>query len=324
MNQAYTRKFLLVFALLATCAACAEKNPVPEPEEAFNFSELASLRDQIDEFPPLEPYQARDGATLSFRRYRSEPNVHAILIHGSSSHSVSLHPFAKYLSEKNIANVYAVDLRGHGPSPKRRGDIDYIGQLEDDIADLISHIKGQAPEGARFIVGGHSSGGGMALRFGGSEHGNLAAGILLLAPYLGHNAPMVKKNAGGWADPNLPKIIGLSIMDGFGIKRYNGAKVLRFNLPEKYHTGYETLEYSFRLMRGIHPDSYEESLKNTKSPLLIIVSSDDEAFQAKEFESGILPYKSDAKVSYVEGGSHLGILVSEPAMVEAGLWIEEN
>ena len=32
--------------------------------------------------------------------------------------------------------TYAVDIRGHGGSGTR-GDITYIGQLEDDLADLV-------------------------------------------------------------------------------------------------------------------------------------------------------------------------------------------
>lgn len=290
--------------------------------EPFEFAELFPLREQTGEMPSLEPYRAGDGTTLAFRRYRGDSDVHAILLHGSSAHGAYLHAFAEYLSSNNVANVYVPDLRGHGPNPKRRGDIDYIGQLEDDIADLIAHIEERAPEGARFIVGGHSSGGGLALRFGGSEHGHLADGILLLAPYLGHGAPMVKGNAGGWADPDVPKIIGLSILDGFGIERYNGAKVLRFNLPEKYRDGYETLEYSFRLMKGMHPDDYKESLENAESPLLVLVGSEDDAFHVPQFEPGILPYKPDARIGHIEGGSHLGIVMSERAMAEAARWIE--
>jgi hypothetical protein len=37
----------------------------------------------------------------------------------------------------DYGNLLAPDLRGHGPLAAHRGDIDYIGQFEDDIADLI-------------------------------------------------------------------------------------------------------------------------------------------------------------------------------------------
>jgi len=297
---------------------------VNESREPFNFAELLPLRDQIAQMSPLEPYQARDGSVLSFRRYAAESRTHLILIHGSSGHSAYLHPFAKHLSERNAANVYAPDLRGHGLSPLRRGDIDYIGQLEDDLADLIAHIKKSASKDARFMVGGFSSGGGLTLRFAGGAHGHLAQGFVLLAPYLGHAAPMVKRNAGGWANANIPKIVVVALLDGFGIKRFNGTQVLRFNLPEKYRNGYETLGYSYRLMRGMHPDSYKASLRSTRAPLLILVPSEDEAIHAEGFKAGVAPYKPDTTLSFVNGGSHLGLLMSEPAMTETARWIESN
>jgi non-heme chloroperoxidase len=293
-----------------------------QPREAFNFAELLPLRHQIAQMAPLEPYRARDGAALSFRRYAADSRTHLILIHGSSAHSAYLHPFARHLSERNVANVYAPDLRGHGLSPQRRGDIDYVGQLEDDLADLIAHIRKSAPPDARFMVGGHSSGGGLALRFAGGPHGYLAQGFVLLAPYLGHDAPMVKRNAGGWADADIPKIVAIAVLDGFGIKRFNGTQVLRFNLPEQYRNGYETLRYSYRLMRGMHPHGYKESLRTTRAPLLILVPSDDEAFHAERFKAGVAPYKPDATISFVKGTSHLGVLMSEAAMAETARWIE--
>ena len=54
-------------------------------------------------------------------------------------------PIVSYLSEEGIAHIITPDLRGHGFSPERRGDIDYIGQLEDDLADLISELKNDYP-----------------------------------------------------------------------------------------------------------------------------------------------------------------------------------
>lgn len=295
-----------------------------EEKEVFNFSQLSSRSEQLDELPALDSFTARNGTTLAFRSYRATSNTHVILIHGSSAHSVYLHNFAKHLSSQNTANVYTPDLRGHGPNPQRRGDIDYIEQFEADLADLITHLKTQVEENAAFIVGGHSSGGGMALRFCGGQFGNLASGMLLLAPFFGHNAPMVKKNSGGWANPNIPKIIGVSLLNGFGVTRFNSTKVLKFNLPQKYQTGDETLEYSFRLMTGMHPADYRKSLSNSKIPLLILVGDKDEALYADKFEPSVLPYQPDARISVIEDCNHLGITLHETAMREAANWLSNN
>jgi alpha-beta hydrolase superfamily lysophospholipase len=93
-----------------------------------------------------------------------------ILLHGSGWRSSYLLPLAEFVSSENLAHVYTPDLRRHGLNPARRGDIDYVAQLEDDVADLITVIKRKHPNTA-VIVGGHSSGGGLALRFAGDQFG---------------------------------------------------------------------------------------------------------------------------------------------------------
>lgn len=297
---------------------------MPSDSAPFNFAELFPLRYQAHEMPPLAPYQARDGATLYVRHYKVDTQVQLILLHGAAAHSAYLYELAHYLSDHQIANVYTPDLRGHGLNPARRGDIDYIDQLEHDLADLIGYLKTQVGEDAYFIIGGHGSGGGLALRFAGSEQGQLIHQVLLLAPYLDYDAPMTKKEAGGWLSSNSRKITGLKLLNGLGISAYNGAKVLNFNLPTTYCDGTETLAYSYRLMAGLHPANYKESLLNTQASLLVLVGTNDESLDASEFETGILPFKSAVKIAYFNGLTHLGVVSSEPVMKEAAHWIKQH
>ena len=77
------------------------------------------------------------------------------------------------------------DLRGHGPDPTRRGDLDCTGKFEDDLADLIETYCGK--DRPAYLVG-HSSGGGLAIRFAGRKHGHLVSRAGLIAPYLSHDA----------------------------------------------------------------------------------------------------------------------------------------
>jgi alpha-beta hydrolase superfamily lysophospholipase len=90
-----------------------------------------------------------------------------IILHGISEDSKYLSPLAEFVSSNRLANVYTPDLRGYGENPIRRGDVDYIGQIEDDLADLIVWIKSHNPGVNRIIMAGHSAGGGtvMARRF---------------------------------------------------------------------------------------------------------------------------------------------------------------
>lgn len=291
--------------------------------EAFRFAELLQLREQAGEIPVLKPFTARDSTRLAYRYYPSHSRTHLILLHGSSGHSAHLHAFAKYLSYRNAASAAVPDLRGHGPSPQRRGDIDYIDQLEDDLADLIEHLRASHSVD-RVVVGGFSSGGGLALRFAGGRHAVLAQGALLLAPYLGYGTPMIKRHAPNtrWARADIPRILGLMALNACGVTLLNGATVLRFNLPKQYRSNDDTLSYSFRLMKGMHPDDYRESLRNMREPMLILTGSGDEALRADSFSAAVLPYKPDTRVHIVKS-SHLGLIVNETAMAKAAQWIEE-
>src|SRR5580698_190683 len=121
---------------------------------------LASIHQgarRIDETgaPDLSRFQARDGTWLAYRLYPAADGGKdrvAIVIHGSSASSNEMNAAAKALAAAGVVAV-AVDARGHGASAGR-GDISYIGQMEDDLADLLDHLRADYPS-ARFQLIGH-------------------------------------------------------------------------------------------------------------------------------------------------------------------------
>ena len=70
-----------------------------------------------------------------------------MFVHGSSYHGAAYHELAVALSRAGVSKVYLPNLRGHHMSGRRRGDVDYVGQLEDDIADLISMARDRGQTG---------------------------------------------------------------------------------------------------------------------------------------------------------------------------------
>ncbi|WP_445945525.1 alpha/beta hydrolase [Shewanella sp.] len=116
------------------------------------------------------PTQARTGVQITERGS-------VVLVHGSSASSQSMHQLALAFSRAGFS-AYSLDIRGHGESGKS-GDIDYIGQLEDDLADFLSAVK---PVGPKSLLG-FSSGGGFALRFAGSDRQAMFEHYLLLSPF---------------------------------------------------------------------------------------------------------------------------------------------
>ncbi|SDU02061.1 alpha/beta hydrolase [Halopseudomonas salegens] len=310
------QKFLLiVFGVFIAMSAGANATNM-------DFEALLSGAQDNRPIPERQAFTARDGATLAYRHYPGESRTALVLLHGSGSHSQYLATLAHEIAESGAATVYTPDIRGHGPSPANRGDIDYIEQLEDDLADLIAHIKTTDTGLARVIVGGHSAGGGLAMRFAGGKHGDLASGYLLLAPYLGYDAPTVRRDSGGWANPSIAKIIGLSLLNELGVTRFNDAQVLRFNMPAEYRDGSETLTYSYRLMSGFNPSNFRKELGAMEVPVLVITGAEDNAFFAEKFEPTIRPLVPHADIITVEGVSHLGLVVSPDAIATIRQWLE--
>ena len=297
---------LVIQLMIATVLIIFGTGKLPDtPESGLVFDELYLDYSTLSE---LKTFPARDGEALGYRHYPAESNKVLILVHGSGWHSQYFLPLAEYISVEGLAQVYTPDLRGHGPAPKKRGDVDYINQLEDDLADFIAFIRKDNPD-ATLIVGGHSSGGGLVIRFAGSQYGQQADAYVLLSPYLKYNAPTMRPNSGGWAYSYTGRIAGLSILNTMGIHWFDHLTAIEFNMPEDARDGSETLAYSHRLNTGYAPRNYKKDLKAIMQPFLLLAGTADEAFVADQFESLVSEYPS-VQVELMPDLSHMGVVVS--------------
>ena len=297
---------LVIQLMIATVLIIFGTGKLPDtPESGLVFDELYLDYSTLSE---LKTFPARDGEALGYRHYPAESNKVLILVHGSGWHSQYFLPLAEYISVEGLAQVYTPDLRGHGPAPKKRGDVDYINQLEDDLADFIAFIRKDNPD-ATLIVGGHSSAGGLVIRFAGSQYGQQADAYVLLSPYLKYNAPTMRPNSGGWAYAYTGRIAGLSILNTMGIHWFDHLTAIEFNMPEDARDGSETLAYSHRLNTGYAPRNYKKDLKAIMQPFLLLAGTADEAFVADQFESLVSEYTS-VQVELMPDLSHMGVVVS--------------
>ena len=292
---------------LVVVLGCSGAETLREPERKLDFEALAAVYPNATQ---EKSFVARDGTELPFRYYDGRASVGLILLHGSAAHSIYLSEMASAIAAAGVANVYTPDLRGHGRNPERRGDIDYTSQLEDDISDLIGYIRQRDSEAA-VILGGHSSGGGLAIRVAGGDNLLRPDGYLLLAPFLQHDAPTMRPQAGGWAHPQIPKIILLTLLNQVGITAFNDATVLEFDLPAARRSGLETLSYTYRLMNGFAPRDYRSDLRAMCEPALVLVGRNDSAFHSDQFEPIFGELAPHARVELVPGVGHLE-LVAEP------------
>lgn len=276
---------------------------------------------QTTALPALTAYTARDGKPLFYRRYDAAADIILIMLHGITEDSKYLHPLAQFIAGRGLATVYMPDLRGYGTYPDRRGDIDYVGQFDDDLEDLIRVIRSDHPQ-SRIVMGGHSAGGGTAIRTVAAACAGLIDGYLLLAPAVSPNAPINRKQTG--PSPmqfRMGRIVLLTIAQLLGIRRWHGATVLVKYKPEHLRHGTETLRLSFRLLmsRVAHP-RYERFLAKLTRPTLVLVGSEDEEFVAEAYAPLFAKY-GQAEVKVLPGLDHDGIVASERTYREVEQWL---
>ena len=167
VKKMLTMIFTSVLITLGVAVLLVVTDPIKKlpPIESLDFE--AALGQDLSDLPETQPVTMRDGNTIAVRRYGAggidKPLL--IMVHGSGWHGMQFHGLAKGLAAQ--ADVVVPDLRGHGVTPQRRGDIDYINQFEDDLADLI---KATAQPNQKVVMLGHSSGGGLVVRFAGEKH----------------------------------------------------------------------------------------------------------------------------------------------------------
>ncbi len=276
---------------------------------------LASVYDNVRRIdhsglPPLQRYAARDGTALAYRAYPGGAERVAVLVHGSTGMSANMNALAKTLAASG-ATVYAPDMRGHGESG-RRGDVDYLGQMDDDMADLMALIRSRHP-GARVALIGFSAGGGYALRIAGGRYGDLFDGYILLAPYLGYKAPTTRPSSGGWARPYTGRIIALAILDRLGIHSFDGLPIVAFARRPDAREPVPT--YSFRLALNFAPHlDYLDDFRRARKPIALLVGSADDEMIAAAYAPLLKPVRPDVTVQVIPGVGHIGMTVDPAAL----------
>jgi alpha-beta hydrolase superfamily lysophospholipase len=302
-----------VGALALLLAGLLSAPLVPPPE----LQSISAARGTVDlsSLPAVERFQARDGTWLGFRHYAaSAPTTGraAVVVHGSSGSSGgTIHALSQALAARGV-ETFAVDMRGHGTSGTR-GDIVYVGQLEDDLADFVAVLRKTVPSAPLTLIG-HSAGGGFALRVAGSPIQNLFARTVLLAPYLGYDAPSTRPSSGGWARADIPRILGLLALRKLGVTCCEGLPVLAFAVPPNSE---KTLvpTYTDRLMRNfaVH-DDFRRDLAAATKPLTIVSGADDELMFVDKYAEAVRGAAVPVDVRLLDGINHMGIVAAPKAV----------
>ena len=253
--------------------------------------------------PELGRYKARDGALLSYREYRASNTKVVVLLHGSAGSGVDMHPLALACQRAGITALVP-DLRGHGAN-RPHGDITYVGQLEDDLTDLITEKKPEFLNSTWTIMGFS-----FALRFAAqSPAGQLVDRYVLVSPYLRYDAPSVRRAEPGagapqsWASASVGRIIGLTMLNQWGVHIWNGLPVLAFPVPANIEAATRT--YSWRMYKNFGADDdYLADIRRTIRPMRVLVGASDELLDARKLQSEFQLQRSDVPVSIIPGMGH--------------------
>ncbi|MEI7296509.1 alpha/beta fold hydrolase [Paraburkholderia tropica] len=304
--------------LVAALVMVASAGPrAAQSEDVFGFESLDAP--PAASLPPVQRYAARDGEPLAFRFYDSTASQVLIFVHGSSYHGASYHALAAHLSQRGIARVVLPNLRGHYLSGTRRGDIDYIGQFEDDLADLVTHLRNRGESGP-IVLGGHSSGGGLVIRFAGGAHAALVARFLALSPAIARSRSL-KANS-GWASLHLRRIIGLALLNLFGVHGFDALPVIAFNKPARFRDGSETLAYSYRLNSAYHPRArFDRDVAKLGAQSAVLVGAHDEAVDAPLLGELVARASPETYFAILPDINHFGVFTREPAIAAVAAWL---
>ncbi|MBJ6609659.1 MAG: alpha/beta fold hydrolase [Candidatus Thiothrix moscowensis] len=301
----------LIGGLLLT-AALVFGDPKPLPplsgvSEPFNKVDFSDL-------PTLDYAVARDHTPLAYRHYpASSARGSVVLIHGSSANSRSMHVLAKAFASNGL-RAYALDMRGHGASGQR-GQIAYLGQLENDLSDWMQAVQPTQP----CTLVGFSSGGGFTLRVAGSERQHLFQHYLLLAPFLGQDAPTYRPEC-GWISMGVPRMLALNILNGFGITAFNHLPVTHFAL-DPAAAGELTATYSFALATNFRPQAdYRATIRAVRQPLRIIVGKADKVVVAEQFEPVFREAGNPIPITLLEGITHVQLILQPDAIASILRW----
>lgn len=333
ISQAAAQDFLAYFngnqdSLVAAASQLIEMpDPVFPPIDLVQMGEVVLENADSQKTPKAHEhyFTVRDQAKIFAWEFSKKSPYTFVLVHGVKSTADDYVATATLLQEATGAEVYALDLRGHGRSEGKSGDVDYIGQYADDVADVIAAIRMKKPDG-KIILAGHSMGGGVALRYPMDKTRAKIDGFLLFAPLLGHNSPAFPQAQANEQTPgveaymqiHIPRIIGLKMLNAINRHEHDDLPVLFFNLPE--HTPLR--QYTYRANMSMAPDNYAAGLQAVDTPMLVLVGSKDEAFVAAALQKAVLE-NSKGEVQIIEGATHKDITCHPQASQRIAEWFSK-
>lgn len=264
-------------------------------------------------------FKTKSGDKLYYRSWRSSEQKGIIIgIHGMAAHSAYYILVADYLINENLS-VIGLDLKHHGKSSGRKGDLKKFEDCVDQLHEFILSIKNNNPNTPIFLMG-QSMGSIISINYS-IKYPKIIQGLILTSPGVKSNFNLSLGDV-----LKLPLLLLVYLF-------HKGARVInvgdrsergtRVPLRKQYQEE-DTLriqKISPRYLIGLLKWK-KKSFKNAKNlshPVHILLGTEDKILSVegvKEFFN-LIPVK-EKKLTVIEGGYHS--LFSDPAMIQQGGW----
>jgi len=136
---------------------------------------------------------------------------------------------------------------------------------------------------------------------------------VLIAPYLGYDAPTNRPHSGGWANADLPRLFALAALRKLGIDCCSQLPVLAFAVPANSER-ILVPTYSDRLMRNFATRGYRLDLPAVSHPLTIFGGANDEMMISDKYAEAVQAVKPSVDVKVIEGVNHMGMVTGPKAV----------
>jgi pimeloyl-ACP methyl ester carboxylesterase len=250
-----------------------------------------------------ETLNARDGVTLSYRRYvPASPRAVVLFYHAGGAHSgAGYQSLGNGLKTQYDTVVYTPDLRGHGASEGPRGDAPRPEQVWEDVTTLIQHARTEYPQLPLFL-GGHSSGAGLVLNYASHPGHESVSGYLFLSPQFSNRSPRER----------LAPITPFARADS----------AVRFNYPAESLASDTGLvpAITVNMSNALTPPAPFEQLAALDGPFGLWVGGDDELFLSDSVLSAVF-LRLEPQASSVPTAKYLSVLIRAHETI--GPWIME-
>ena len=293
------------------------------PEGSFSLRELQGAGKV--ETGDLETLIAGDGVTLAYRRYApAAPRAALLFYHGGGAHSgAGYQHLGTGLQKRYDTVVYTPDLRGHGASGGPRGDAPSPEQVWADITTFITYIRAEWPQ-LPLVLGGHSSGAGLALNYVSQAGHETVNGYAFLSPQLGARAQIDR--------PSLAAPFVAVDASAFAAYAASGGSshghdhAVRFNYPPELLAADPGLVAAITVTMSVAltPSAPREQFAALDRPFGLWIGSEDELFlpdKVLAFGDLAAAVRADSEADGIPGGRHLSVLVTAHETI--GPWIAQ-